>query len=75
MFLYLTSGKESFNLSGDVTVSNDLNPDLRFSAIFGSPIFCVIKSVLWQVIFDGGDGPRNVDDRCQQVGQGVADGQ
>ena len=36
MFLYLTSGKESFNLSGDVTVSNDLNPDLRFSAIFGS---------------------------------------
>jgi len=36
MFLYLTSGKESFNLTGDVTVSNALNPDLRFSAIFGS---------------------------------------
>jgi len=35
MFLFLTSGKESFNLSGDV-ISNDLNPDLRFSAIFGS---------------------------------------
>jgi len=36
MFLYLTSSKESFNLSDDVTVSDDLNPDLRFSAIFGS---------------------------------------
>jgi len=46
MFLYLTSGEESFNLSGDVTVSNDLNPDLRFSAVL-LPYFCVIKSVLW----------------------------
>jgi hypothetical protein len=34
----LTSDRESFNLSDDVTLQNDLNPDPGISSIFG-PLF------------------------------------